>query len=69
MQDVKRRLLLGRELRGSWIVFLSHPPPAAVRSGGRLAQRLLVEAARRISYHSSKKCDDKNYMFSPRAFD
>ena len=61
MQDVKRRLLLGRELRGSWIVFLSHPPPAAVRSGGRLAQRLLVEAARRISYYSdkSKKCDDK----------
>ena len=26
MQDVKRRLLLGRELRGSWIVSLSPLP-------------------------------------------
>ena len=25
MRDVKRRLLLGREPRGSWIVFLGHP--------------------------------------------
>ena len=29
MQDVKRRLLLGRELRGSWIVFLCHPPSSS----------------------------------------
>ena len=29
MRDVKRKLLLGRELRGSWIVFLSHPPSSS----------------------------------------
>ena len=27
--NVKHRLLLGRELRGSWIVFLSHPPSSS----------------------------------------
>ena len=29
MRDVKRRLLLGRELRGSWIVSLGHPPSSS----------------------------------------
>ena len=41
MQDVKHRLLLGRELRGSWIVFLSYPPSSS--------------PVRWVSYHSNKR--------------